>query len=175
MRRILLFALVILGLSSPAYAEVEASGASGFSLILNTTVPVPPKDAYKRFVQVKSWWSPEYTASGAARTLKLDAKPGGCLCEKLPDGGFMRHFQTARSDPGALLVLSNGMGPLNAIGAQGSLQVEFKPQGSGTAVTLRYMAFGYSVNGWGGYAPQSDRIWQTQLQRYATFAGGGKL
>jgi hypothetical protein len=175
MRRIVLFVLLFLGLAAPAYGEVEASGASGFSLILNATVNLAPKDAYKRFVEVKNWWSPEYAASGAAKNLKLDAKPGGCLCEKLADGGFMRHFQIARADPGSLLVLSNGMGPLNAIGAQGSMQIEFKPQGSGTAVTLRYMAFGYSVNGWGGYAPQADRIWQTQMQRYATYAGGGKL
>lgn len=175
MRRFMLLMLVFLGLAGPAAAEVEASGPSGFSLILNTIVPVPPEEAYERFVDVRDWWSPEMTASGATRTLRLDTKEGGCLCERLADGGFMRHFQTARADPGALLVLSNGMGPLNAIGAQGSLQVEFKPEGAGTAVTLRYMAFGYSVNGWGGYAPQADRLWQTQIQRFATYAGGGRL
>jgi hypothetical protein len=168
-------AIVIALLTAPAYADVEAAGQSGFALRYTLETPLAPAKAYAKFVDVKSWWSPELTLSGAAKNLKLDTKPGGCLCEKLSGGGFARHFLIARAAPGQSLVLTDGIDPVAGPGAEGVLSVEFRANGQGTTVTARYIAFGYAVNGWGGFAPQADRAMRALFERFTTFAAGGKL
>ena len=45
----------------------------------------------------------------------------GCWCEKLPNGGGVRHMQVVNVMPGKMLVMTGGLGPLQSMAATGSM------------------------------------------------------
>ena len=58
---------------------------------------------------------------------------------KVQDGGM----QVVNVQPGSLLVLSGGLGPLQFLGVSGSMTISFAPKEAGTHVSLRYVVGGY--------------------------------
>src|SRR5689334_1812369 len=125
--------------TSAGWAEVTASGPSGFSLKLETTIAGTPADAYSHFTQIGRWWNPAHTYSGDAANLTLSAKPGGCFCETLPGGGFVKHMDVAYAAPGKAVRLLGGLGPLQGMGASGALTFDFKADGPITRLTVTYV------------------------------------
>src|SRR5579864_974546 len=95
----------------PASAEVIDSAANGFTVKTAIQIQAPPETVYRRLIQVGDWWSSAHTFSGSAKNLSIEEKPGGCFCEKLPDGGA-RHMEIIYIAPGKRLVLNGGLGPL---------------------------------------------------------------
>jgi hypothetical protein len=172
-------ASLLVALSTPpAQGAVTASGPPGFSLKLETTVAVSPADAFGQFVQIGRWWSPTHTYSGDAHLMTLDTKPGGCFCESLPGGGFVRHMDVVFSAPGKALRLSGGLGPLQELGATGVMSFTFKPDGAAgkaTRVTLTYTVSGFATGkGLGEIAPAVDGVLSEQLSRFKHFAETGE-
>ncbi|HEY7581136.1 MAG TPA: hypothetical protein VH855_26375 [Acetobacteraceae bacterium] len=176
------FALIagLLGaLSTPSgHAAVAASGPPGFSLQLETTVSASPDHAFRDFLRIGRWWSPKHTFSGDAALMTLDAKPGGCFCESLPGGGFVRHMDVVFSAPGKTLRLEGGLGPLQGMGASGVMSLTFKPdgpEGKATRLTLTYTVSGFATGkGLGEIAPAVDGVLAEQLSRFKRFAETGE-
>ncbi len=52
------------------------------------------------YFEIGNWWSDAHTYSGKASNLTLRNEPGGCFCETLPGGGFVRHASLEYSDKG---------------------------------------------------------------------------
>jgi hypothetical protein len=151
----------------PAIADVISSGANGFQLRQVVQSPLAPPAAYRRFVSLRSWWSAEHTYSGKASALSLDARPGGCWCEKLANGGGVRHMSVSYVDPGRTIVFEGGLGPLQQMGAGGAMTVSFKPGASGSEVTLIYNVSGFTPGGLAAIAPIVDQVLRAQLERFA--------
>lgn len=73
-------------LAVPLRGEVIESTAAGFLVRHTAAINAPPAKVYTALTDgVGRWWDPAHTLSHDARNLSLDAKPGGCFCERLPD------------------------------------------------------------------------------------------
>jgi hypothetical protein len=74
--------------------------------------------------------------------------------------------------PGKLLRLTGGLGPLQSLAVAGSLTWSFTPIAHGTRIELTYSVGGYSPDGFGDIAPAVDEVLSDQLRRLAAFADG---
>jgi len=148
-----------------ASAEVVDSSAGGFTVRIVQQIAAAPAEVFRRFVEVGGWWSPQHTFSGDARNLSLEAKPGGCFCEKLPEGGGVRHMVVVNVVPGKTLVLSGALGPLQSLAATGTMTVQFAPDGAATRLTLTYSVAGYLPAGMNTWAAPVDGVLAEQIAR----------
>ena len=154
---------VSLAAPAPAPAAVVASGAGGFALHHDVVFPGTPSQAWERLIAPARWWSAEHTYSGDAKNLALGAVPGGCWCETLPGGGFVRHMDVLYVAPGHALRLSGGLGPLQGMGAGGALTFTLKPDGGTTHIVVDYVVSGYAAGGFEAIAPAVDAVLGQQL------------
>lgn len=161
----LLLATVLAPLA--ASADVVAAGASGFEVRAEALYPGDPASAWRRLVRPQDWWDPAHTYSKDARNLSLALKPGGCWCERLADGGFVRHLDVVYVAPRAVLRLSGGLGPLQGMGAGGALTFTLKSEGAATRVRLSYVVSGFAPSGFTDMANAVDGVLGAQLARYA--------
>ena len=176
MKRI--FGFVLLGLSLPGFgrAEVLDKAANGFQSKTVVAVAAPPAQVYDALVRsVGQWWDPAHTFSGNARNLSIAAEPGGCFCEKLPDGGGVRHLTVVYAAPGQKLVLTGGLGPLQGMGVSGNLTFELAKAETGTRLTMQYNVGGYLPGGLQSLAEPVDQVLGIQVRRLKSFAEQGKV
>ena len=171
MMRTILMALAFAAMAPLAQAEVVTSAPGGFVVKHTLSVPVAPDVAYRKFFDIGQWWTPEHTFTGDARNLYIRARPNDCWCEKLPDGGFVRHMDVIYAAPGKMLRFSGGLGPLQEMAVTGAMTVAFDADGSSTTVTMTMAVGGYSPTGLGPIAPLVDGVLGQQMLRYREFAG----
>jgi hypothetical protein len=126
-----------------------------------------PNQAYAAFLRINRWWSDAHTYSGSAANLRIEARPGGCWCETLPDGGFVRHMSLDYAAPGKALRLMGGLGPLQDMGVSGALSVQFEPREGGARIRFSYKVAGRIEGGFATLAPAVDRVLGEQLTRLA--------
>src|SRR6267154_1266310 len=124
--------------------------------------------------QVGSWWNPEHTYSHDAKNLSIDPRPGGCFCEKLPNGGGVEHLRVVYVAPPEVLRLSGGLGPLQGSGVAGSMTWKLTGDGDHTRVQLSYSVGGFIVGGFDKIAPAVESMLNEQLNRLKQFAETGK-
>jgi uncharacterized protein YndB with AHSA1/START domain len=142
-----------------AHAEVADSSANGFTVKVTLNVQASPNDVYRKLVRnVGDWWDSSHTFSGNSHNLTIDEKPGGCFCEKLPDGGGVRHMEVAYFAPGKQLVLVGGLGPLQSLAATGSMTIKFSPADGGTKLEAVYTVVGYLPGGMNALAAPVDGV-----------------
>jgi hypothetical protein len=157
-----------------AEAKVLAKSATGFVVEHKVELKTDAKSAYDAFLKIGSWWSSSHSFSGDAKNLSIEIKPGGCWCEALPDGGFVKHMEVVHAAPGSMLVFSGGLGPLQFMGVAGSMTVSFKAGKGASTVTLRYDVGGRDDKNFEGISNGVDGVIAEQFARYATFADTGK-
>lgn len=164
--RILLAVLgsAILAANSAGAGVVSASD-SGFEVLETASVAAAPKDVYSRLIDIAAWWNKDHTFSGDASNLTLDPQPGGCFCERLKNGGGVQHMVVAYIAPGQTLTLVGALGPLQALGAAGSMTISLTPAGAGTDIALRYRVGGYASEGMKKWSGPVDGVLSEQLAR----------
>jgi uncharacterized protein YndB with AHSA1/START domain len=166
--------LVLLGAGAGRAAVVDTTQA-GFLVRSEAVVHATPDSVYRALTgRIGAWWDSEHTFSGDARNLSLDATPGGCFCETLPQGGGVRHLTVVFASPGRTLRLTGGMGPLQGAGVAGSLTWILSPAPEGTKVRLDYSVGGYFPGGLPALAPAVDAVLGGQLARLARFVETGR-
>ena len=104
-----------------AQAEIVSSGPNGFHVRQTMQLVVPQEVAFAAFGRVGSWWNKDHTYSGDSANLSLSLSPGGCFCERLPNGGGIEHMRVTYADPGKRAVLTGSLGPLLYDATGGSL------------------------------------------------------
>lgn len=158
-------------------AEVRAAvgTADANHLVLTYTLPVraSPGRAYAATVDIAHWWSADHTYSGNAANLHMDAKAGGCFCEKLAGGG-VEHMRVVLAMPGKLLRLSGGLGPLQSGALNGTLTFEFKPGADHNQIDVSYVVAGYIDGGLDKIAAGVDQVLGEQLQHLQQLANSDK-
>jgi hypothetical protein len=162
--RLLLAALLALA-AKPSAAEVVDSASNGFTVKTILQIQAAPDAVYHSLIQVGTWWNPAHTFSGDAKNLSIEEKPGGCFCEKLPNGGGVRHMEVVFFAPGKTLVLSGGLGPLQSIGASGSMSIQLTPAEGGTKLQVTYAVAGYLAAGLNTFAAPVDSVLAEQFGR----------
>lgn len=156
--------------------QTAAQGpSSGFSINHEVVIGAPASDVYRSLVeQVGEWWNPQHTYSGDAKNLSIDARPGGCFCETLPDGGGVEHMRVVYLAPDAMLRLSGGLGPLQAAGVGGSLSWKLTDSGGSTTVEVTYVVGGFMEGGLERIAPAVGGVIGEQLRRLKLFVETGR-
>lgn len=152
-------------------AKVTASSAGGFVSEHALELPgVTPHEAYLALTRdVALWWDASHSHSGNARNFSLDARAGGCFCEQLPGGGSVQHMQVVFADPGKRLRMLGGLGPLQALAVQGSMDFNLHAYEGGTRLEYRYAVGGYLPEGLDSWAGAVDQVQLGQLQRLQAF------
>jgi hypothetical protein len=157
----------------PVRADVTDSASNGFTVKIAVDVAAPAAKAYGSIVDVASWWDPEHTYSGKASNLSIDATPGGCFCEKLPNGG-VRHLTVVYADSGKVLRLSGGLGPMQDMAVSGSLNFALAESAGKTTIVLTYKVGGYLPGGVDAMAKPADAMLTGAMQRLKRFIDTGK-
>ncbi len=162
-------------------AEVINVGPSGFLLKHEIIVNLTPEQAYKTLVSdVGSWWNPAHTYSGNAKNLSIDARPGGCFCEQLPNGGGVQHLAVVYAMPGKVLRMTGALGPMQGSGLAGSMTWQITPAAGSTAdkpaskMEMSYSVGGYMQGGFDKMAPAANGMLAEQIGRLKNFANTGK-
>lgn len=149
-----------------AAAEVVDAGDSGFTTRHTVAVAAQRSDVYRTAVHdIGRWWSGDHTVSGHAANLYIDARPQGCFCERLGQGAGVVHMTVTFVNPGVLLRLSGGLGPLGLMGVNGNLTWEFTDTDEGTLVTWTYAVGGYLPAGSDDIAAAVDEVLMDQMRR----------
>ena len=167
-------AVVATLLAVPARAEVLKAAEAGFTTRNAVTVAAPPAQVWALLVQPSRWWNPAHSWSGDAGNFSLDARAGGCFCERLKDGGSVEHQRVLRAEPGLMLRLSGGLGPLQAQAVTAVLGWELKAEGGGTRLTQTYAVSGLADGGLAGWAAPVDGVVREQLERLARTVETGR-
>jgi uncharacterized protein YndB with AHSA1/START domain len=173
-RRFAACVITCCGLAGGARAEVVESLPTGFMVRMQVLVRAPAARIYDSLVRrICLWWDPAHTWSGDSANLSLDARPGGCFCERLPGGG-VSHLTVVYAAPGKMLRLSGALGPLQDSGVAGSLTWTLSPTDTGTMVDLSYSVGGYRNGGLIEMASPVDEVLNVQLQRPRRYVETGR-
>ncbi|MBO9516686.1 MAG: SRPBCC domain-containing protein [Porphyrobacter sp.] len=177
MRRALLglTASLVLTAAAPLAAKVAASSEAGFVSHNEALVRAPPEQVWATLIAPSQWWNSAHTYSGDAANMTLNAKAGGCFCERVPGkgrpDGEVEHMRVIYMTPHSALRLSGGLGPLQSEPVNGVLTVTLKPEGEGTRVAFDYAVGGYMRASTVEMAPLVDGVVGEQLQRLAERLG----
>lgn len=169
-------------LCTEARAEVVDLKQNGFlirhELMLNTN----PEQSYQLIAnQIHRWWNPSHTYSADAANLSIEAKAGGCFCERLPNGGGVQHMSVVHANPGKLLRMTGALGPMQGSGLAGSMSWQLTPvSGQGiekfqSKLTLSYSVGGYLHGGFEKMAPAVNGMLAEQIGRLEKLANSGKV
>ena len=174
-----IFVAVVFSVAAAAApAEVANVGANGFAVHHSVTIPGSPEKVYAALVNgVGGWWNPEHTYSKDSKNLTIDARPGGCFCEKLGNGGGVEHMKVVFAWPGQILRMTGALGPLQGSGVAGSMTWKLaasKGAAGATTLELSYSVGGYMAGGFDKIAPAVDAVLGEQLARFKSFVETGK-
>ena len=172
--RILIAAIVGALLAFAAHATVTSQSPTGFAVAYEADIAVAPQAAYDAFLKVGSWWNVEHSYSGEGKNFSIDVKPGGCWCETLKDGGFIRHMTVEQGVPGERLVFSGGLGPLAFKGVTGHMVLTIEAKDKGSHVKLTYAIGGHDPKDFKDSSKGVDAVLDEAFKRYTSFAVTGK-
>jgi uncharacterized protein YndB with AHSA1/START domain len=160
--------------ATPAQSAPEVT-PNGFLVKFEVSVNAPPAKVYDALVgQVGSWWNPAHTYSHDAKNLSIDARPGGCFCEKLPNGGGIEHLRVVYIAPSQIVRLSGALGPLQASGVAGSMAWKLGGGSDNTRFELSYSVGGFIQGGFEKIAPAVEAMLREQVDRLKLFVETGK-
>jgi hypothetical protein len=155
-----------LAAAGSASGRVLEATATGFQVQHEIEVGAAASAAWRTLLDVGAWWDPAHTYTGQAGNLHIDPRPGGCFCERLPQGGGVEHLRVVYVAPESRLRLSGALGPLQASGLAGSLTFTFAALPAGrTRITLVYSVGGFMPGGLEPMAPAVDAMLGGQIER----------
>ncbi len=146
-------------------AEVKSKAPDGFQIRIDRKSAESPQETMKVLVhRFNEWWDASHSYSGDPKNLSMDLQQR-CMLEQLPDGGFVRHMEIVFYQPGKLLRLSGGLGPLQGMGVQGALTFSLESNGQGTQIRLTYNVAGAELMQLDQVAAAVDQVLTEQMDR----------
>ena len=157
---VVLFVIVI---SFNINAEVISAENHGFEINIERVVNVDQETAYAQFLKINEWWSGDHTYFGDSKNLTIEAKAGGCFCEKL-EGREVLHMTVSYVEPNKEIRMIGGLGPLQMLGVHGGMSWKFEAvESNKTKITHHYQVNGYMKGGFTGLAPIVDQVQTIQV------------
>lgn len=158
-----------------AGADVLDTQASGFLSKNEVMISAPRDRVFEALTRrVGRWWDPEHTYSGNAGNMSIEAIPGGCFCERIPDKGWIEHMRVIYVSKNEVLRLSGALGPLHDSGLAGSLTWALSITDRGTRVEQTYSVGGYYKGGFAEIAVAVDSVLAIQLSRLKSYVESGR-
>jgi hypothetical protein len=152
--------------SGPVLAEVTDAGAGGFTTVNEQIVAASKDVVWQAAIEdVSLWWSSDHTVSGDASRLSITAVPQGCFCESFGKGAGVVHLTVTMVNPGVVIRLTGGLGPLGLMGVNGNMTWEFEAVEEGTHVKFTYAVGGYRAEGLDAIAEPVDYVISDALSR----------
>ncbi len=177
MRRITVNVAIIqvcLLLAPAVEGEVVDANAFGFSTRHSVAVAAPRMEVYQALVtDVGRWWNADHTVSGNAASLYIEPRVQGCFCEALAAESGLVHMTVTFINPGVMLRLTGGLGPLGLMGVAGNMTFEFDETDGVTRVTLQYAVGGYRPDGLDALAPAVDSVLVDAIERLKSYVEHG--
>jgi uncharacterized protein YndB with AHSA1/START domain len=171
--RIIVFVAILVALPM-AHADVTAQAPNGFVSEWDITIAAPRERVFRALTdEVGRWWDPAHSYSGDAANFSIDARPGGCFCERLRNGG-VAHMTVVFVQRDSLLRMVGGLGPLQGMAVSGSMTFALSDAGTGTRLKYEYAVGGYSPDGLASLAEPVDRVQYGQLMRLQRYAETGR-
>jgi len=166
--------IIAVGVPPVSYAEVTDSDKNGFTVRHQVLIEADRFAVYEAAIAgVGEWWSSDHTVSGDSSQLYIDARISGCFCERLGEDAGLVHMSVSFVNPGVILRLTGGLGPLGLMGVAGNMTWEFDEAETGTVVTLRYAVGGYMDGGLDTVAAPVDGVLVEQMSRLKSFVETG--
>ena len=167
MKTLLRTGLFVLTLfSSLATAEVKDAGAGGFTVVSEAIIDASGDAVWRAAVDdISLWWSSDHTVSGDASRLSITAVPQGGFCESFGPGAGVVHMGITMVNPGVVIRMTGGLGPLGLMGVSGNMTWEFESVDDGTRVTFTYAVGGYRPDGLDKIAGPVDYVIGEALAR----------
>jgi uncharacterized protein YndB with AHSA1/START domain len=167
--------LLLAASATPAFAAVESSAADGFVVRHDITVPVDAKRAFAEVIHPELWWSDAHTWSGSAANLSLDARAGGCWCEKW-DTGEAEHGVVVRMLQDQNLRVRAAFGPLQEMALNGLFDITLQDvEGGGTRIVATFRVNGPASAQLDKLAAPVDGVIGEQVERLRVrLAGAAK-
>lgn len=160
--------------AGPGSAEVTDAAANGFTIRLTVPVEADRFVVYNAAInEVGQWWSSDHTISGDAANLSITATVPGCFCETLGNSAGLVHMTVSFVNPGVMIRLTGGLGPLGLMGVNGNMTWEFDEAESGTVVTLQYAVGGYMDGGLDTVSGPVDGVLAEAMLRLKSYVETG--
>jgi uncharacterized protein YndB with AHSA1/START domain len=160
-RRVLLACLLA---STPAFAAVEKSGADGFVVRHEIVVPVDRAHAFAEMIHPERWWNDAHTWSGSAANLSLDARAGGCWCERWARGEA-EHGVVIRVLADENLRVRAAFGPLQEMALNGLFDLTLTDVEGGTRLVATFRVNGPASANLDRLAAPVDGVIGEQVER----------
>lgn len=148
----------------PASAELLYIEDTAFAVENRVLIQQSADKVWQTLVQqVDDWWPKDHSWWGG--TFSIEAHAGGCFCERQGEQSA-QHMMVSLVDPGVLLRMTGGLGPLQGLGLSGTLDWQLTPEDGNseiTLVTLTYRVNGYMPGGFSALAPIVDQVQALQL------------
>ncbi len=162
-------------LNVTSQAEINDSSHSGFTVVNKVEIDESIEVVYLTMCEkISLWWDNAHTFSGKSSNLTFEARANGCFCEKLINGGSACHLTVVYIEPGKLIRLVGGLGPLQQFAVNGVMSWEFKETPNGTIVEWTYTVGGYVPQGLQSLAVEVDHVLNLQLKRFKNYVKNGK-
>ena len=158
--------LAMLVSANASWADVTHSAAGGFTTVNEVSITGSRNDVWKASLdEVGQWWSSDHTVSGDATRLSIASRLQGCFCENFASGGGVVHMTVTMVNPGVVIRLTGGLGPLGLMGVNGNMTWEFIEADDGTRVKFTYVVGGHSADGLDTIAAPVDAVISEALHR----------
>lgn len=166
--------LLLVAAAGVAQSEVTDSADNGFTTTHEVVIDATRARAWQAAVdEIGQWWSDDHTVNGDAGRMSIAATPQGCFCETFANGGGVVHMTVTFVNPGIVLRLTGGLGPLGLMGVGGNMTWEFFDAEEGTRVRFTYAVGGYRAGGLGAIALPVDYVIGEALQRLKAYIETG--
>lgn len=137
-------------------------------------VPVPPDEAFRRFLELGRWWPPAYTFAGEAGFAdgRIEPHPGGEWYELARSGERLPWGPVRLAEPGRRLVLAWGVAldrTPEIPERMSEVDVAFAPDDASARVELHHRQMNRHGEGWAGFreAMAGPQGWPMILSAFA--------
>lgn len=156
--------LALIAAAGPATAAVRSAEPSSFVVAQSFETQADASSAYAALIEPKRWWSSQHSWSGDANNLSLEARAGGCWCERWKDGEA-EHARVIFVAKDTHLRVSGAFGPMQAMALNGVLDVQLVPTTTGTRIDMTYTVNGSPSSNLDKLAPAVDGVLAEQFGR----------
>lgn len=174
--RFFLAALAVAFLASPARADVASTSPGAFLIQADAEIAASPGKVWNDLRRIDRWWGDGHTYSGDAARLRLDARAGGCWCERWGDGQSVEHARVVlvmEHEGVRTLRAVGGLGPLQEMGVTGVLTFTVAPHANGAKLTMTYRVSGDPGLNLDRLAAPVDSVMMEQFGRLARYSASG--
>lgn len=150
--------------------SVIENDSNGFVTESIVSIRASAEHVFDTLGKISKWWDSNHTYTLDATNLSLDLRVGGRFLEEMENGQGVVHSTVIFSKRGELLRLSGALGPLQMLGAHGTLTFQFEPSELGVDLHAKYVVMARNLQEW---AAAVERVLQEQLIRLKHFIETG--